>query len=412
MPFKSSGRGAYGPQGQKVIKGPLAPVWVTFSPGAVGTSAFSYTFVATDDSGDTPTYSVASGAVPTGLTLNSSTGVLSGTATASGTFTYTLRATDVNGRSTDTTSISQVVSLTLYAFTTATIGPNGNTGVNGCSVAQARASMGNPTWANTYLTTGSYTGWHSWTVPGTGTYRFVVAGSRGQSSQSRSGGNGAVITGTIALTQAEVLQLSFGQYFTATVSGGTNISGGGGGASFVYRNNTGLPIIVAGGGGGAGGNWNGSNQQTAGSNAGITNNGVPTVPNTSWTTLDNTQPTIGNGGFGDNGYDSVAGGGGWNSAGQNGGNSSTGGGRLSTGGVGGFANNDGTNQGGFGGGAGSRNVAGAGGGGYTGGNGASWTSAPDPGGGGGGGSWTGAGVTFESGAATNTGLGYITITKL
>ena len=109
MPFKSSARGSYGPQGQKVIKGPLAPVWTTFSPGAVGTSAFSYTFVATDDSGDAPTYSVASGALPTGLTLNASTGVLSGTATVSGTYTYTLRATDVNGRFTDTTSISQVV---------------------------------------------------------------------------------------------------------------------------------------------------------------------------------------------------------------------------------------------------------------------------------------------------------------
>lgn len=109
MPFKSSARGAYGPQGQKVIKGPLAPVWVTFSPPA-SSGVYSYQFIATDDSGDSPTYSVASGSIPTGTTLSSS-GLLSGTCTVASTFTFSIRATDANGRFTDTGNLSIVVTL-------------------------------------------------------------------------------------------------------------------------------------------------------------------------------------------------------------------------------------------------------------------------------------------------------------
>lgn len=107
MPFKSSGRGAYGPQGQKVIKGPLAPVWVTSGalPNAT-TAAYSYQLVATDDSGDAPTYALASGSIPTGLSLSSS-GLISGTATgASTTYTFTVNATDVNGRTTTSGSLT------------------------------------------------------------------------------------------------------------------------------------------------------------------------------------------------------------------------------------------------------------------------------------------------------------------
>jgi hypothetical protein len=58
----------------------------------VGT-AYSYTFTASGD--PAPTYSVASGTLPTGLGLDSTTGVLSGTTSAPGTFSFTVQA--VNG---------------------------------------------------------------------------------------------------------------------------------------------------------------------------------------------------------------------------------------------------------------------------------------------------------------------------
>jgi len=122
MPFLSSARGAFGPQGQKVIKGPLAPVWTTFSPPAISSSnSYSYQFVATDDSGDAPTYTLASGSVPTGLTLSSS-GLLSGSATASATFTFTINATDVNGRTTTSPSVSLTVTLGVAYNSTYVVG--------------------------------------------------------------------------------------------------------------------------------------------------------------------------------------------------------------------------------------------------------------------------------------------------
>lgn len=70
---------------------------VTVNPAAVTaaqvTAAYSQTFTATG--GTAPyTYAVSTGTLPAGLTLNASTGVVSGTPTTLGTSTFTIRATD------------------------------------------------------------------------------------------------------------------------------------------------------------------------------------------------------------------------------------------------------------------------------------------------------------------------------
>jgi len=83
-----------------------APTWTTAS-GSLGSvaqgGAFSSTVVATSDSAIT--YSVQSGALPTGITLNTSTGVISGTESGSDTgetvYNFTLRATDVELQTAD-----------------------------------------------------------------------------------------------------------------------------------------------------------------------------------------------------------------------------------------------------------------------------------------------------------------------
>lgn len=76
------------------INGASPPVPSCNTPpnGQVGLT-YSHTFTAT---GGTPpyTWSITAGSLPTGLSLNSSTGVVSGTPTASGTFTFTITATD------------------------------------------------------------------------------------------------------------------------------------------------------------------------------------------------------------------------------------------------------------------------------------------------------------------------------
>ena len=74
-----------------------APTWST-SAGALGTKmigdSVSITVSATDAEGDTIAYSVSSGSLPSGLSINSSTGVISGTLGGSAaTTTFDLRAT-------------------------------------------------------------------------------------------------------------------------------------------------------------------------------------------------------------------------------------------------------------------------------------------------------------------------------
>ncbi len=63
--------------------------------GTVG-AAYNRTFTA--NGGSAPySFSIGAGALPTGLSLNAATGVLSGTPATSGTFSFEVRATDITG---------------------------------------------------------------------------------------------------------------------------------------------------------------------------------------------------------------------------------------------------------------------------------------------------------------------------
>lgn len=63
--------------------------------GSIGTP---YSQTVSASGGTSPyTFSISSGALPTGLLLNSSTGAITGTPTTVGTFTFTITATDANG---------------------------------------------------------------------------------------------------------------------------------------------------------------------------------------------------------------------------------------------------------------------------------------------------------------------------
>jgi hypothetical protein len=92
---------------QSIVINPPAPVFsdaTVNSQGIVGT-AYSDGVSASD----TVSYSVFSGALPTGLSLNTSTGAITGTPTAPGVFTFVIRATNVTGTTdTDTLTITVV----------------------------------------------------------------------------------------------------------------------------------------------------------------------------------------------------------------------------------------------------------------------------------------------------------------
>jgi len=87
----------------------LAPA--TLPPGTPGT-AYSQTLTATGGAGPPFTFTVSAGSLPTGLTLDSATGVLSGTPASVGTFAFTISATDSAG-----VSGSQAYSLVVTVVT-------------------------------------------------------------------------------------------------------------------------------------------------------------------------------------------------------------------------------------------------------------------------------------------------------
>jgi len=73
---------------------------ITVNPAALpnGTVGTPYSQTVSGAGGTGPyTFTVSSGALPTGLTLNTTTGVISGTPTGGGTFPFTITATDANG---------------------------------------------------------------------------------------------------------------------------------------------------------------------------------------------------------------------------------------------------------------------------------------------------------------------------
>jgi hypothetical protein len=309
------------------------------------------------------TYTIESGTLPTGLTLNSATGSVSGTPTeniAAPGRVVVIRGTDSTGAfaiQTHTYQFNQPPQL--YEFTTATFTPGGATGPFGPSTAQARSGAGSPSWASEYINTSG--GIILWTVPKTGNYNFTLAGAVGGNSTGNAqlGGHGAIGTiSNVAFTQGDVLRMVVGQRgLNAPFS---TSAGGGGGASFIQRTGATVPLAVAPGGGG------GSNNQTGRSTTSFNRGLAARRENT-------TSTAAGVGAFNQfvNGSHEGGGGASWTSNGvwQVGG---IGTGRLGqrlNGSANGGTQSGGGGAGGFGGGGagGQGNGAGGGGGGYRGG---------------------------------------------
>jgi len=151
---------------------------VTTSALADGTAGVSYSQTVTAGGGKTPyTWSVVVGSLPTGLSLNSGTGDISGTPAVSGTSNFTIRATDANGATAD-----QALSIALYnplSVTTTALA----SGTINLAYSQTVTGSGGKTPYNwsiiagtlpTGLSLASGTGVISGTPTVTGTWNFTV----------------------------------------------------------------------------------------------------------------------------------------------------------------------------------------------------------------------------------------------
>jgi subtilisin family serine protease len=106
------------------------PLTVTTTSLPGGTVGKAYSQVVTATGGQTPyAWSVASGSLPPGMALNPSTGAVTGTPTAAGTFSFTARASDTgNPVRTDTQALSITVASTVALAISSWSVPGGDVG--------------------------------------------------------------------------------------------------------------------------------------------------------------------------------------------------------------------------------------------------------------------------------------------
>ena len=110
--------------------------------------AYSQTLAATG--GKTPyTWGILSGTLPAGLSLNSGTGVISGTPTTAGTSNFTIQVTDTNGATS-----SRALSITIYGSLSVTTSVLAESNV-GSSYSQTLTAGGGKTPYNWSITLGT-----------------------------------------------------------------------------------------------------------------------------------------------------------------------------------------------------------------------------------------------------------------
>jgi hypothetical protein len=172
----SAGDVAYSQPLTIAVAGPLS-ITTTSLPSGVVNTAYSTTLAATGGNGSN-TWSVSPGGLPPGLTLNASSGAITGTPTQSGVWTFTVQVSDTAGHtaSSRALTINVVAGLTI----TTTSLPNGTVGV---AYSQQLAAIGGATPYSWSVQTGSLppnlalvasTGVLSGTPTSAGAFSFVA----------------------------------------------------------------------------------------------------------------------------------------------------------------------------------------------------------------------------------------------
>jgi len=121
-----------------------APTFTADTPPTTGTvgTAYTYTFAATG--APAPTFAVATGTLPAGLTLNATSGVLSGTPTTAGPSTFTVSAHNTTAPDAVSGSITITVAAATAAAPTFTADTPPATGTVGTDYTYTFAASGTP----------------------------------------------------------------------------------------------------------------------------------------------------------------------------------------------------------------------------------------------------------------------------
>lgn len=224
-----------------VYQNVVTPVSISGSYPSAGMVSRSYSGSLTASGGaGGNVWSVFSGSLPPGLTLNTSTGALTGTPSANGSYSFTIRVTDSIGQTANsaqsvTVAANLTISGTLASATqgvsySSSLTASGGHGGNSWSIASGSLPAG--------LSINSSTGAIAGTPSSTGTSSFTVRVTDGQgfsadSAQSITVGAAAsvsitdqLITDPVDGGSAGYLLQSNGEAFTqTTLSGGIRIPG-------------------------------------------------------------------------------------------------------------------------------------------------------------------------------------------
>ena len=148
---KDSGGLTAGPQSLTITINPALSITTTLLPNGAVNAAYSAPLAAT---GGVPPYSnwtVSSGSLPSGLTLNSSTGVIGGTPTATGSPSFSVTVKDSAGNTSTPANLSITIVSGLTITTTSL--PNGTVGIAYNQTLQAAG--GTPPYSNWTVSVGS-----------------------------------------------------------------------------------------------------------------------------------------------------------------------------------------------------------------------------------------------------------------
>ena len=157
-----------------VLGSPINSDTTVVSTGSVGAT---YTDGVSATGYPSPTYSVTSGALPTGVTLDSSTGAISGSPTVGGTFTFSITASNSQGTSTigpKTITVSAAPTWTDSSVSNATVGRAFNDAVSAGGYPAPTYSLFSgtlPPGINLNTSTGALVGANPLTA---GSYSFVL----------------------------------------------------------------------------------------------------------------------------------------------------------------------------------------------------------------------------------------------